>query len=72
MESLAQDLILMLDGFNEKFDEPSIQMHHKLLIGARNNEPPISVANAMIKEDYLEKMKISETELFKLHPIWTH
>jgi len=72
MENLAQDLILMLDGFNEKFDEPSIQMHHKLLIGARNNEPPISVANAMIKEDYLEKMKISEAELFKLHPIWTH
>ena len=70
METLCNDLIIMIDGLGEKFDEPSIYMHGKLIVGGRDASGPITVQEAMIKQEYLDAMYESEKELFERHEVW--
>ena len=55
----------MIDGLGEKFDEPSIHMHGKLIVGGRTASGTITVQEAMIKQEYLDAMYESENELFE-------
>ena len=71
MERLCEDLIMLIDGYKEHFDEPAIRMHKKLIVGGRDASGPITVQEAMIKQEYLDAMYESEKELFERHPIWT-
>ena len=70
METLCNDLIIMIDALGEKFDEPSIYMHGKLIVGGRDAAGPITVQEAMIKQEYLDAMNESEKELFERHEVW--
>ena len=70
METLCNDLIIMIDSLGEKFDEPSIAMHGKLIVGGRDSSGPLTVQEAMIKQEYLDAMYESEKELFERHPVW--
>ena len=70
METLCNDLIIMIDALGEKFDEPSIYMHGKLIVGGRDASGPITVQEAMIKQEYLDAMYESEKELFERHDVW--
>ena len=70
MERLCDDLIMIMDGIEEKFDEPSIRTHSKLIIGGRDPSKSITVQEAMIKEEYLKAMYESEKELFERHEVW--
>ena len=70
METLCDDLIIIMDRLGEKFDEPAIRTHGKLIIGGRDAAGPITVQEAMIKEEYLKAMYESEKELFERHPKW--
>ena len=70
METLCNDLIIMLDALGEEFDEPSVYEHGKLIIGGRDSSGPISVQDAMIKQEYLDAMYESEKELFERHEVW--
>jgi len=71
MERLCDDLVMLIDGYKEYFDEPAIRMHGKLIIGGRDSAGPIKVQEAMIKQEYLDAMYESEKDLFERHPIWT-
>jgi hypothetical protein len=45
-------------------------MHGKLIVGGRDAGGPITVQEAMIKQEYLDAMYESEKELFERHDVW--
>ena len=71
MERLCEDLVMLMDGYDEHFDEPAIRMHKNLIVGGRSASGPLKVQEAMVDKKYLDAMLKSEKELFERHPIWT-